>query len=112
MSSSPGQQVCCILHKDGNMSYVRMQGTGKSVLLREIIKTLRDKLHRKIAITASTGIASVNIGGTTLHSWAGIGLGQEDAKKLAGKIIGNQKLEKVRERWREVRALILDEGAS
>ena len=26
-------------------------------------------------ITASTGIAAVNVGGITIHSWAGIGLG-------------------------------------
>jgi ATP-dependent DNA helicase PIF1 len=48
------------------------QGTGKSVLLREMIRNL--KLHngkRSLAITASTGIAAVNIGGCTLHSWAG-----------------------------------------
>jgi len=39
-------------------------GTGKSVLLREIIKTLRKKFVKTpdaIAITASTGTCSVSV---------------------------------------------------
>lgn len=88
-------------------------GTGKSVLLREIIKNIRRPGQsgtrgdrKRLYVTASTGIASVNIGGTTVHSWAGIGgtmiftithrlnltwylgLGKEDPEKLAGKIWG------------------------
>lgn len=66
--------------------------------------------HEGLAITASTGIASVNIGGTTVHSWAGIGLGQEDAKRLGGKFLGQPKFEKVRVRWQSVKTLIIDEG--
>jgi DNA replication protein DnaC len=43
-------------------------GVGKSFLLREIIKKLKEiyKLG-EVAITASTGIAACNIGGCTLH---------------------------------------------
>lgn len=49
-------------------------GTGKSVLLREIIKSLRKKFAKSkdaVAITASTGIAACNIGGVTIHSFGG-----------------------------------------
>ena len=84
-------------------------GTGKSVLLREIVKSLKEN-SSAIGITASTGIASVNIGGTTIHSWAGIGLGVESAKKLAGMVMGQPKLRNVFDRWRETDALIIDEG--
>jgi hypothetical protein len=66
--------------------------------------------HPGLAITASTGIASVNIGGTTVHSWAGIGLGLEDAKKLGGKFLGQPKFERVKQRWQSVQTLIIDEG--
>lgn len=54
----------------------------------------------------------MNINGTTVHSWAGIGLGQEDAKKLAGKFLGQPKFAPVRDRWRDVETLIIDESQS
>lgn len=64
-------------------------GTGKSVLMREIIKQLRNKYRReqdRVAITASTGLAACNIGGVTLHSFAGIGLGKEAVPELVKKV--------------------------
>ncbi|KKN80214.1 hypothetical protein LCGC14_0331680 [marine sediment metagenome] len=45
-------------------------GTGKSVLLREIVRDLRVE-GKEVAITASTGIAAVNVSGRTIHSWLG-----------------------------------------
>ena len=84
-------------------------GTGKSVLLREIIKTLRVK-HRtqpdRVAVTASTGLAACNVGGVTLHSFAGIGLGKEDIPELVKKIKRNQK---AKNRWMRTKILIVDE---
>ncbi len=88
------------------ISSTRISGTGKTVLLREIIRFLRSTGHR-VAITASTGIASINIGGTTLHSWAGIGLGEGTAERLSGKILGTEHL---RKRWWEADSLIIDES--
>ncbi|EUC32081.1 hypothetical protein COCCADRAFT_49239, partial [Bipolaris zeicola 26-R-13] len=67
-------------------------GTGKSVLLREIITGLRKKYARepdRVAVTASTGLAACNIGGVTLHSFAGIGLGKEPVEDLVKKIRRN-----------------------
>jgi hypothetical protein len=103
-------------------------GTGKSVLLREIIKLRKGSPSPatsatdedgesataenppRLAVTASTGIASVNIGGTTLHSWAGVGLGQESVKQLAGKIRYQKLLYKVLQRWLTVETLVIDES--
>jgi ATP-dependent DNA helicase PIF1 len=85
-------------------------GTGKSVLLREIIIALRKK-HKDspaaVAITASTGIAACNIGGVTLHSFTGVGLGTEDEVELAKKVKKNPK---AKERWLQTAVLIIDEG--
>jgi ATP-dependent DNA helicase PIF1 len=95
-------------------------GTGKSVLLREIIKVLKPVSPLKpsrpgslspepssLAVTASTGIAGLNIGGTTVHSFAGIRLGKEPAEKLAEAIKLSGRL---RERWQKTRTLIIDES--
>ncbi|KAF2746215.1 hypothetical protein M011DRAFT_404852 [Sporormia fimetaria CBS 119925] len=84
-------------------------GTGKSVLLREIISTLRKKYIKepdRIAVTASTGLAACNIGGVTLHSFSGIGLGKEPAEELVKKIRRNAS---ARQRWLRARVLIIDE---
>ena len=84
-------------------------GTGKSVLLREIIKTLRKKWLRepdRIAVTASTGLAACNVGGVTLHSFGGIGLGKEAVPELVKKIKKNQK---AKNRWMRTKVLIIDE---
>lgn len=88
---SPEQQeVLDKVMRGENVFFTGSAGTGKSVVLREIIRWCRSAGLR-VAVTASTGIASVNIGGTTLHSWAGIGLGKESAERLVGKILGQKK---------------------
>lgn len=71
-------------------------GTGKSVLMREVIKRLRGKFNRepdRVAVTASTGLAACNIEGVTLHSFAGVGLGKEDAASLLKKVCAVHPLE-------------------
>ena len=42
-------------------------GTGKTYYLNSI--------REGVEVTASTGSAAVNAGGTTIHSWAGVGIG-------------------------------------
>ena len=84
-------------------------GTGKSVLLRQIIRHLRDHYRKepdRVAVTASTGLAACNVGGVTLHSFAGIGLGKEPAPELVKKIKKNMK---AKTRWLRTRVLVIDE---
>lgn len=57
-------------------------------------------------MTASTGLAACNIGGQTLHSFAGIGLGKEDVPTLVQKIRRNAK---AKNRWLRTKTLIIDE---
>jgi ATP-dependent exoDNAse (exonuclease V) alpha subunit len=48
-------------------------GTGKTYTINEFIRYLR--AHKvPYAVTASTGIAATHIGGTTIHSWSGLGI--------------------------------------
>ncbi|RDB29689.1 ATP-dependent DNA helicase PIF1 [Hypsizygus marmoreus] len=106
---SPEQRLVLDRVKHGrSVFFTGSAGTGKSVLLREIIRTLEGP-SLQLAITASTGIAAVNIGGCTLHSWAGIGLGEEPADRYIGKFFGQPKCYSIRERWERVKTLIIDE---
>jgi ATP-dependent DNA helicase PIF1 len=48
-----------------------------------------------------------NIGGCTLHSWSGIGLGVQPQEKLYESIM---RFQPSRERWRSTGVLIVDES--
>lgn len=48
-------------------------GAGKTFVLNQFIKLAKaDKKH--VSVTATTGLAATHLGGTTIHSWAGIGV--------------------------------------
>ena len=68
-------------------------GTGKSFLL----KYLKDKYGIALHLTASTGIAAVNIGGQTFHSWANLHLGQDPVEIILKKINRNPKRKQILE---------------
>ncbi|CAD6887500.1 unnamed protein product [Tilletia controversa] len=98
-----------VVDRQQNVFYTGSAGTGKSVLLREIIKELRTRHARNpdaVAITASTGIAACNVGGTTLHSFAGIGLGAGTVPQLMAFLRKNRKSVA---RWLKTKVLIIDE---
>jgi ATP-dependent DNA helicase PIF1 len=48
-------------------------GAGKTYVLNEFIRRSLGS-GKTIAVTASTGIAATHIGGTTIHSWSGLGI--------------------------------------
>jgi nucleoside-triphosphatase THEP1 len=74
---SPEQLEALELAAQGvNMFITGRAGTGKSVLIKEIIKQAREK-GKEVAVTAPTGLAALVIGGKTLHSWAGVRLGDK-----------------------------------
>lgn len=95
--------------KKKSVFFTGSAGTGKSVLMRAIIAELR-RMHvrepDRVAVTASTGLAACNIGGVTLHSFGGIGLGKEEVPELVKKINRNQK---AKQRWLRTKILIIDE---
>jgi ATP-dependent DNA helicase PIF1 len=56
-------------------------------------------------VTAATGIAAVNIGGLTLHFFAGIGLGDAPKEELVSRILNKRNAKW----WRQAKVLIIDE---
>ena len=68
------QQSAIRLASEGqNLFLTGKAGTGKSWTIRKIVETNSTK---NIQLTAPTGIAAINIGGKTIHSWGGFQLGQ------------------------------------
>lgn len=80
-------------------------GTGKSFLLNYIKDEYKTKsLH----ITASTGIAAINVSGQTLHSWAGLGLGNLPLNETLRNIL-SVKGTHLRKKLRSAKMLAIDE---
>eukprot|EP01012_Entosiphon_sulcatum_P032734 TRINITY_DN4158_c0_g1_i1.p1 TRINITY_DN4158_c0_g1~~TRINITY_DN4158_c0_g1_i1.p1 ORF type:complete len:616 (+),score=58.41 TRINITY_DN4158_c0_g1_i1:23-1849(+) len=103
---SPSQQfVLDVVLSGRSVFYTGAAGTGKSHLLKVIVSQLQAS-NKQVYVTASTGIAAVNIGGITIHSWAGVGYGDLPVDKLWFRL-RNQK-ENVAW-WRQADVLIIDE---
>ena len=88
-------------------------GSGKSHVLQTLLKANKAGIGgkkngkaRKIFVTATTGVAACNVGGTTVHAFAGVGVGTGSLPELAKRVMGN---EYTKGRWREVDILIIDE---
>lgn len=79
-------------------------GTGKSYIIKLFNKL--NKQRKNIAVTSTTGVSALLIGGTTLHSFLGIGLGTSSSDALIMKIMEKDYLLK---RWRQLDVLIIDE---
>ncbi|CUA67672.1 hypothetical protein RSOLAG22IIIB_07516 [Rhizoctonia solani] len=104
---SPEQKhVLDLVLQGKSVFFTGSAGTGKSVLLRRIIKTLNDRKTEGVVVTASTGIAAVNIQGQTLHAFAGVGLGNQKRSALISRA---RKSPGVPQRWQEAQILIIDE---
>jgi ATP-dependent DNA helicase PIF1 len=48
-------------------------GSGKTFLLERFIRRAR-RSGKRVAVTATTGLAATHLGGTTIHAWSGIGV--------------------------------------
>ena len=79
-------------------------GCGKSYLIKKIVE--KESARGGCFVTASTGIAAVNISGTTIHALAGINTGTKSAHELLGTVISNEEAVK---RWNDCRILVIDE---
>ncbi|XP_034559678.1 ATP-dependent DNA helicase PIF1 [Notolabrus celidotus] len=85
-----------------NVFFTGSAGTGKSFLLKRIMGSLPPK---STYATASTGVAACHIGGTTLHSFAGIGSGAAPLEQC----IELAQRPGVLQHWTSCRHLIIDE---
>lgn len=79
-------------------------GTGKTYTLNKIINILKEK--KRVAVTASTGIAATLLDGQTLHAWSGTGIKEsliiDDLYKIARNYF-------LRERILRTNVLVIDE---
>ncbi|SCU86730.1 LAMI_0D03378g1_1 [Lachancea mirantina] len=107
LTSEQKAVIDMIVWKRQNVFYTGSAGTGKSVVLRELIRQLKSRYgDAGVAVTASTGLAAVSIGGITINRFSGIGIGVGSVQKLAAQVQRNKTNS---ERWKRTAVLIVDE---
>lgn len=103
-SPNPEQKfVLNLIEKKRNVLINSPAGTGKSELLKFYH---RNNCSTTVGLTSTTGISALNIGGSTLHSFLGIGLGKENVKELCVKICKRPQKHSI---WKNLKTLIIDE---
>jgi len=80
-------------------------GAGKTYVLNEFIQRARQQ-GKALAVTASTGIAATHIGGTTIHSWSGLGIRDRLSQYEQEWLKNNDRL---RKRYNSIDILVIDE---
>jgi len=108
---------CNVLHgENGNIEKLILNGhnilmhgpggCGKTFAITQLCK-MRSLNKKVIKYTALTGAAAINIPrATTLHRWAGIGLGKDPVPALAKKIMGYRES---KNKWQNTDILVIDE---
>ena len=84
-------------------------GVGKSFIIDIFVKWAKIKYKsnpKAVAVTSTTGISALLINGITLHSFAGVGFGEESVNRLLKKI--NKKYA-TKMRWKFIKVLVIDE---
>jgi ATP-dependent DNA helicase PIF1 len=112
-SFSPEQKTVFQAFQDGHSLFMTgAGGCGKSYLIRHMVNYAHEH-NKSIAVCAMTGCASIvlNCNATTLHSWAGIGIAEEENIKIVSRMRVNRsfKAKMARDRWKTTNILIVDE---
>ena len=94
-----------ILKSGRNVYLTGAAGSGKTYVLNEYIKYLKDH-GVGVAVTASTGIAATHLGGMTIHSWSGIGIKDNLSEYEMENLIQREYLWK---RYSKTKVLVIDE---
>lgn len=108
MELSQEQQIAFDKYVAGDNIFITGPGgAGKSALIK-MIQSHAFSRFKNIQVTALTGCAAVllNCKAKTLHSWAGIGLGNGTTEQLVKKISKNKFAKTL---WRETNILVIDE---
>lgn len=67
------RQALAVMLEGSSVFLTGPPGAGKTYVLNEFIERAK-RSGKHVAVTASTGIAATHIGGTTIHSWSGLGI--------------------------------------
>jgi ATP-dependent DNA helicase PIF1 len=98
------QEVYDAILRGKNILITAPAGAGKSTIIKKFYSDFNKNCN--ILITSTTGISSILIGGTTLHSALSIGLGHGSIEQTFERIKKNKIAFKT---WKDLKVLIIDE---
>ena len=106
LSAAQAQAVASVM-SGFNVLLTGAAGVGKSHVVNRVVKLMQDRGHI-VAVTATTGIAAVNIQGKTLHSFLRVdpGISQMTKDEAAAKAMGRKGLATM---VKAIKLLIIDE---
>lgn len=81
-------------------------GVGKSFVLRAITEEFKLR-NRRYRVTASTGVAALNVGGITIHSLLSTGISGSVSQVQS--LVGTRQFHKAMERLQFIETIIVDE---
>jgi ATP-dependent DNA helicase PIF1 len=99
------KQALEVMSSGANVFLTGAPGAGKTYVLNQFVKRAQ-RAGKRVAVTASTGIAASHLNGVTIHSWSGLGildeLSAEDLKRLGG-------ADRLIKRYNSIDILVIDE---
>ena len=102
--SNKQKQAYTLIRNGFNIFLTGRAGSGKTSIINLFYKEFKNR--KNIGITSTTGTSAILIGGSTLHSYLGIGLGTADVETLYMNI-KNRGI--ILNRWIDLDVLIIDE---
>jgi hypothetical protein len=109
VAQSPADRFLDLATAGENTFLTGPAGSGKSYLVRDFLKS-----HPDTHVTASTGVAALNVGGMTVHRWSGMLLGPvkgQDLGRYFAKLAmdGKPNVRAAFNRVRRCKRLVIDE---
>lgn len=96
-------EAIILMQRGRNILLTGAAGSGKTYLLEKFTQWARTN-GKKVAVTATTGLAATNINGTTIHNWSGIGVHDQYRDHIVPKMY-----QRYRQAIRDADILIIDE---
>ena len=101
------QRVLDLINDGQNVFCTGYAGTGKSFLLAEVVRQRSlGATYGNTVVTASSGLAALNVNGQTIHRFAGVGTADGPTDYVVDSASRNMR---TIARWRDCGLLVIDE---